>query len=256
MAASNPKSLWSQAKLWLGFLAPSLLLGVAVGLYPGYRLFHYTWYDAGFCTTCHVHDYATVGWANSIHGEKTTCHDCHHQRLRDYIKETVIMVTKRPKFPKDLHHTPYVNKELCSACHVSDAADRSTITGPMRYEDILEIPKVDLSHLHRVHLKKDTDLTLLNSHQLTDNERNLDELHPTVELSREKGEKRQITCADCHGGPTNRGHNFSAVDATCVRCHEAPHKSKVAQQYGCRSCHFQEFMIPHVDKPEKKDIKK
>jgi hypothetical protein len=252
MAASSP-GLWQKLKYLLVFLAPSLLLGAAVGLYPGYKFYHYAWFDAGFCTSCHVHDYATVGWAHSIHGEKTTCHDCHHQRLRDYIKEAIVMATKQPKFPKDLHHTPYVNKSLCSACHVSNAADRSTITGPMAFEDIQKIPKVDLSRLHSIHLKKQTDLTLLNSHALEDNERNLEDLHPTLALDQTHAENRPITCADCHGGPTNRGHNFSAVDATCVRCHADAHKSKVAQQYGCRSCHFQEFMIPISPKDSPKE---
>lgn len=234
--------------MYLSFLGPSVLFGMALGAYPGYRLYQYTWYDARFCTSCHVHDYATVGWANSIHGGTTTCHDCHHQRLRDYIRESYVMIKDRPTFPKDLHHTPYVKKELCAACHVSDAADRSTITGPLAFEDIQKIPKVDHSHLHSIHLKKDTDLSLLNSHALDENERNIENLHPTQGFNRTKGELRKITCADCHGGPANRGHNFSSVDTTCVRCHEAPHKSKVGTEYGCRSCHFQDFLIPIVNK--------
>lgn len=226
------------------FLIPSILLGAVIGLYPGYKLYHYAWYDAGFCLTCHVHDYANVGWSNSIHGQTTTCHDCHHQRLRDYMRETYIMALHQPKFPKDLHHTPYVPKDLCAACHISNAADKSTITGPMSLEDVLQIPKVDQSYLHKVHLSQTTDYTLLNKHTHEENERLLEKLQPTQELNKEKGETRNITCADCHGGPANRGHNFSAVDASCIRCHDVPHQSKVAKEYGCRTCHFQAFMIP------------
>jgi len=231
-------------KSTLLFLLPSLILGAGVGLYPGYQLYRYAWYDAQFCLTCHVHDYANVGWSQSVHGQTTTCHDCHHQKLRDYMRESIVMILHQPKFPEDLHHTPYVKKELCSACHISNAADRSTITGPMSYEDVKQIPKVDQSFLHKVHLAKTTDLTLLNTHKHTENERILEKLSPSKEFNREKGERRQVTCADCHGGPTNRGHNFSAVDASCVRCHQDSHGSKVTKTYGCRTCHFQAFMIP------------
>lgn len=239
---------WNQIKLILFFMTPSIMIGIIAGSFPGYELYKYTWYNAHFCTQCHVHDYASVGWAQSAHGPKTTCHDCHHQRLRDYFKEMYIMIKDRPKFPEDLHHTPYVKKELCSACHVSNAADRSTITGPFQFEDVMKIPKVDKSHLHFVHLNKKTDLILQNHKAHTANERNLENLHPTIEPDLTKGAERQITCADCHGGPQNRGHNFSAVDATCVRCHQESHKSKISQQYGCRSCHFQDFLIPISEK--------
>jgi hypothetical protein len=235
---------WQRIIAILLFLMPSLITGVAVGVYPGYKLYEHVWYDAKFCVTCHVHDYASVGWEQSVHGEKTTCHDCHHQRLRDYFREAAMMVVAPPTFPRDLHHTPYVDKNLCAACHVSNAADRSTITGPLKYEDIEKIPKVDLSHLHSVHLKKTTDLTLLNSHQHTDNERLLEGLRPNVELNRTKGPERDIGCADCHGGPANRGHNFAAVDAVCVRCHSDQHRSEVTKTFGCRNCHFQQFLIP------------
>lgn len=243
-------NLWHRIKILFVFLAPSLLLGAVVGLYPGYRFYRYAWFNPQFCTSCHVHDYATVSWSQSIHGEKTTCHDCHHQRLRDYVKEAYVMATHPPTFPKDLHHTPYVAKSLCSACHVANFADHSTITGPMASEDIEKIPKVDLSKLHKAHLSKETEFSLLNTHSFDENERDVNHLHPTLEINRTKAEKRLITCADCHGGPANRGHNFSAVDSTCIRCHEAPHKTKVGQTYGCRSCHFQEFLIPLTPKAQ------
>jgi len=238
------RNIFNKLKPVIIFLLPSVTLGALLGLYPGYQTYRYAWYDARFCTSCHVHDYASVGWKNSVHGQATTCHDCHHQRLRDYIRETVVMLTKRPHFPEDLHHTPYVKKELCSACHVSNAADHSTITGPMDLDDVLQIPKVDTSYLHKVHLAKTTDLTLLNTHSNKENERILEKLNPDKEFSIQKGEARLITCADCHGGPANRGHNFSAVDATCVRCHQDSHSTQFNKEYGCRTCHFQQFIIP------------
>ena len=115
-------------------------------------------------------------------------------------------------------------------------------------EDVQKIPKVDLSYLHAAHLKKETDLALQNHSDLKPNERDPKNLYPTLTPDLTKGEKRSITCADCHGGPQNRGHNFSAVDSTCVRCHEKSHDTKVAKTFGCRSCHFQDFMIPIQEK--------
>lgn len=246
---------WPQIKLILLFMLPSIMLGVLAGSYPGYQLYKYTWYNANFCTSCHVHDYATIGWAQSPHGATTTCHDCHHQRLRDYLKEMIVMIKDRPEFPKDLHHTPYVKKELCAACHVSNAADKSTITGPFELEDVKKIPKVDLSHLHSLHLKKKTELKLLNHHELSPSERGIEKLQPLHEMNFERAESRNITCADCHGGPQNRGHNFSAVDSSCIRCHQETHTTKVTKEVGCRFCHFQDFMIPANLKKPLKELK-
>lgn len=224
-------------------LLPSLLIGAVAGIYPGYRVYDYVWKNADFCLSCHVHDYASVGWAKSIHGQSTTCHDCHHQPLRAYIKEAYVMVKERPKFPKDLHHTPYVPKNLCASCHLSGAVDRSTITGPMQSKDVEKIPKVDRSALHSLHLSKTTKLVLQNHLELTEGERAENPI-PLKNLSQEKGEERSITCADCHGGPANRGHNFSASDVSCIRCHEPKHTGKMVKEFGCRSCHFQDFIAP------------
>ena len=236
--------MWIGIKTLLIFLVPSIVLGVIVGLYPGYRAYKYAWQDDRFCYSCHVHDYATIGWKKSIHGDVTTCHDCHHQPLRAYVNEAWLMIKRPPKFPRDLHHTPYVKKDLCAACHISNNANPSTITGPMASEDIAKIPKVDLSLLHKLHLSKETDYALLNSMELSKEERDPQNPRPPKVLDTKKGAKRLIVCADCHGGPLNRAHNFSAVDATCVRCHEAPHKTMVGQEFGCRNCHFPGFLIP------------
>ncbi len=230
--------------LWgsLVFLGPSIIGGALVGAYPGYKAYEYAWKDARFCTSCHVHDYANVGWEQSIHGEKTTCHDCHHQPLRAYMNELYVMITKRPQFPRDLHHTPYVKQNLCAACHLSGPQDRSTLTGPMPIEEIKKIPKVDTSILHKLHLSKTTDLVLLNSFALSENER-MANAHDLT-LPKDRGESRQIGCADCHGGPTNRGHSFGAIDMSCTRCHESVHKNRFAKEFGCKSCHFQDFLAP------------
>ncbi|MGE3975634.1 MAG: hypothetical protein AB7F59_13995, partial [Bdellovibrionales bacterium] len=162
---------------------------------------------------------------------------------RAYVTELYVMLTKRPTFPKDLHHTPYVKQNLCASCHLSGHQDRSTLTGPMPFEEIEKIPKVDKSYLHKVHLSKMTDLQLLNSLELTEGERNADP-RAVSDLPKEKSVLRAIACADCHGGPTNRGHQFQAVDLTCVRCHENRHINKFGKEFGCRTCHFQDFLSP------------
>lgn len=228
---------------FLIILLPSILAGMLVGAYPGYKMYEYTWKDPNFCMVCHVHDYATVGWQKSIHGQKTTCHDCHHQPLRAYLKEMYVMITKRPKFPLDLHHTPYVKEELCAACHLALDSDHSTITGPMSYLEIQKIPKVDTSYLHKIHLEKRTKLTLLNAAVIPEDQRS-DTPVPFKELPRVEGVERKIVCADCHGGPMNRGHSFSAVEIACVRCHEKKHSSNIVGAYGCRQCHFSDFLAP------------
>jgi len=223
-------------------LLPMFVLGFFLGSVPGYQFYEYTWKDANFCTSCHVHDYASVGWQDSSHGDKTTCHDCHHQPLHQYFEEAVILVTKNPKFPKDLDHVPYIPSKLCQACHLGEGQDLSTITGPMSPEEIAKAPKVDKTRLHRFHLEQKTTLKLLKEHKLSKKEKNAD---APVMPKNEYGKERLVTCSDCHGGPANRGHNFNAVDLSCIRCHQDSHKSGIGLKYGCRNCHMQEFLTPH-----------
>lgn len=241
-------------KSLLIFLAPSIILGMVVGAYPGYKIYKYTWEDAGFCTSCHVHDYATYAWKSSVHGQTTTCHDCHHQPLRAYLIETYIMLTQRPKFPRDLHHTPYVESNLCEACHVSNPEQTSSITGPMGPQEVAKIPKVDKSYLHKVHIGATTDVALLNDLPIDKEQR--ENPRPPSYLPKDHIEDRKIVCADCHGGPTNRGHNFSAVDKSCLRCHEHVHQTNFVREYGCRSCHFQEFLTPVTNSIKEPKLKK
>lgn len=235
----------AKLKIWLTFLGPSLLIGAIAGSVPGYFAYRYTWYNAEFCYSCHVHDYANLAWKHSSHGTTTTCHDCHHQPLRAYLKETWLMLTKRPTFPQDLHHTPYVPNDLCQICHVS-GADHSRMTGPMPASEVEKIPKVDGQRLHQVHLKATTNLVLEHDLPIPESERSMTPV-PAETLNRERGEDRPIACADCHGGTVNRGHNFSASDRACVRCHEPTHHKGLTKTVGCRSCHFDSFLVgsPH-----------
>jgi len=219
-------------------LIPYFIVGIVLSIYPGYKTYEYVWKDASFCTSCHVHDYASNAWQASSHNQITTCHDCHHQPLRSYFKEFFIMIVKQPKYLKGLERVPHVPKEICSACHISDYKERGTISGPMRERDISKIPKIDQTFLHKLHLERQTDLELYTEQEITDP---ADIADPKQYLSRERGPKRKIICVDCHGGITNRAHSFVAVDLACTRCHYERHPSGFVTEYGCRHCHFQDF---------------
>lgn len=232
---------WGRLKAFLYFLLPSMGLGLLLGAYPGFITYKYVWEDADFCLSCHVHDYVNIAWKNSVHGQLTTCHDCHHLPLHEYIREAYVQVTEWPKFPDDLDHVPHVPKDLCQACHLAAEADRSTITGPLAKEEIDKLPKVDHTYLHQIHLKAKTKVIPYADYHLSKKQR---DPRNVIDLPMEEGEERSITCTDCHGGPGNRAHNFRANDSNCVRCHQEVHQSEIGKKYGCRSCHFQGFMMP------------
>lgn len=238
---------WRKGKAILLLMAPGLIIGGIVGAWPGYRVYEYVWKDADFCATCHVHDYATHSWRESVHGKQTTCHDCHHQPLHQYVNELAIMITRSPKFPRDLHHTPYVPKDLCQACHLESAESRSTITGPLEGKDVARLPKVDRLYLHRVHLAQTVRFPLPSTFHVEDQDQyGLRGAHPASPQS----PARPVTCVDCHGAPPNRAHHFTATERSCTRCHEGKHESGLTREAGCRTCHFQDFMKPELTLPQ------
>jgi hypothetical protein len=228
-------------------MAPAMGIGFLVGSVPGYKTYEYTWKNAQFCTACHVHDYASVGWSHSSHGQMTTCHDCHHQPLHQYPKELWVLIKDNPKFPKDLHHTPYIPRDLCESCHLSKGGDPSSITGPLSREQIKRLPKVDQLKLHAFHLKQKVRMPLPSELHVEDT-KEFGKFLNTKILPEKPGQGsaplRPITCMDCHGGPPNRAHQFTATDRSCVQCHQPLHHNSLIRQVGCRSCHFQEFMTP------------
>ncbi len=222
------------------FLIPSLLIGAIIGSVPGYKAYEYVWKDPDFCTACHVHDYATIAWENSSHKQLTTCHDCHHQSLRDYMKSAYSLILHQPKFPFDLDHVPHVPKGICKACHFTNPEDTSTISGPLGPDMVKKLPKVDKTYLHQVHLAQTTKLQLLKEEKIAP------ELRMGTKSflpSSHEGDLRSITCSDCHGGPSNRAHNLTVTDSACLRCHEQKHKTPVVKEFGCRQCHFHQFML-------------
>ena len=124
------------------------------------------WKDARFCMTCHQHDYASQSWQSSIHGRTTTCHDCHHQPLHQYAEEIYVLLTQKEKFPKSMKHIPYVTRDLCESCHIDRSQDTSNISGPFSGKSLKEIPKINKTRLHALHLSKGTDTPLPRSFHL------------------------------------------------------------------------------------------
>ncbi|HCM40469.1 MAG: hypothetical protein A2Z97_09325 [Bdellovibrionales bacterium GWB1_52_6] len=231
--------------LWpfLILLGPYFLFGALVGSIPGYMLYSYVWKDDKFCTSCHVHDYASIGWKTSIHGELTTCHDCHHQPLIDYAKEAIVLITKQPKFPMDLHHIPHVPVDICGACHLTEPEQTATVAGPMTKKDISKLPKVDQLYLHELHLRMETRMPLPRAFPLG-KEKAYGTFEESARVEQKTSTKRSVMCMDCHGGPANRAHDFSVADRSCVRCHANTHRTELVKKLGCRTCHFQDFLTP------------
>lgn len=222
-------------------MLPFLAFGALLGVYPGYKVYEHVWKDSSFCFNCHVHDYAHVSWTQSSHKELTTCHDCHHQPLKAYMLDAYHYFIHGAKFPRDLDHVPHVPKDICEACHLTNPKDTSTITGPLSMDEIKKLPKVDQKYLHRVHLAKKVKLKLFKEYKMGMKERRAEEV--VLPLTTQKADKaRPVTCSDCHGGLPNRGHNFSVADNSCLRCHPKIHNTKMGQKYGCRNCHFQDFI--------------
>lgn len=224
-------------------LVPAVSIGMLAGTYPGYKAFEFVWDDARFCLSCHVHDYANDTWAESSHGKLTTCHDCHHQPLTMYMMEPVILILHQPKFPKDLKHVPHVPNDLCESCHLAEPPKHltSTISGPLTGEEVKYVPKVDKLVLHKIHLEAKTHLPLPKSFRIK--EESFGDKH-----SDKLEHERNLSCVDCHGAPPNQGHDFTATDASCVRCHQntdqmtqVPHFNKAMS---CRNCHFLDFLKP------------
>ncbi len=237
-------------KLWpyIAAMIPGIIFGTFIGFYPGYKVFEFVWEDERFCFGCHVHDYANSTWKDSSHGKLTTCHDCHHQPLRSYIKEALKMVTHNPTFPKDMGHFPHIDNHLCEACHHSNPHDKTTISGPLAYEEVKNIPKVDNLYLHKVHLGIKTKLPPNYTLHLQ-----FDKKVSEVDKRKLDDKERDIACVDCHGGLTNQGHNFSASDKSCMQCHKDElHKDlnpEFKEAMSCRNCHFLDFLVPLKKRP-------
>jgi hypothetical protein len=243
----------------LKFMAPTLIVGGVIGIYPGYKAYEYTWVESGFCTQCHIHDYANVSWKKSIHGAVTTCHDCHHQPLVQYFQEAAALVLDKPQFPSDMRHVPHIDKHLCETCHWDfGTKGRPDVAGPLSAHDLMDLPKVSNTHLHKLHLAKKVKLPLPKGQSLSlqkgvDLVKNTMIDHTPGHQQTGEWPERAVTCVDCHGGIANRAHNFGATDIACVRCHNAKDNrfspTHVQSKHGCRGCHFMEFMVETGNAP-------
>jgi len=150
-------------------------------------------------------------------------------------------------YPSGMKHLPKISKELCQDCHWDFGhKGHPNVTGPLKSEDLENIPKVSNTRLHKIHLAKKTETPLPNNLHL---DTSLEEQRRLIAEPEKKVAARDIICADCHGGIPNRAHNFGATDASCIRCHqkgcteEDVHCFSPTQKtFGCRNCHFLEFM--------------
>ena len=233
-------------KKLLILIIPARVIGLLIGTYPGYTAYEYMWKDPRFCMSCHQHDYASHSWKSSIHGRVTTCHDCHHQPLRQYAEEIYVLLTQKDIYPKSMKHLPHITKDLCESCHISKPSHTSSISGPFEGENLESIPKIEKTRLHALHLSKQTETPLPRAfHLLEEKVSEYGKFKQTENSSDRSLMKRPIACVDCHGGISNRAHNFSATDASCIECHQkvAAHPTKLQKTFGCRSCHFTEFLI-------------
>ena len=242
MVARIIKRLWGLRPIII-FMSPALIAGALIGTYPGYKAFEYTWVESAFCVNCHIHDYANVSWKKSIHGGITTCHDCHHQPLIQYFEEAAALIRKKPQFPVDMKHLPHVDKHPCQSCHWDfGKAGHPDVAGPLSAHALKDIPKVNRTRLHKLHLEEEVELPLPKDQHL-----DAKGLGTNAQYPEKTWPSRPIMCVDCHGGAGNRAHNFSATDVACVRCHGSLHQrianSKTQKTFGCRNCHFIEFLV-------------
>lgn len=197
--------------------------GALAGLPAGEAVYDYEWRDADFCDDCHVHDYANQAWAESVHGQLTTCHDCHRVPISHYPRNLWMMLADRPQGPEDIHR-PHVVTVVCEQCHTTQ--EGIELTGPMPDAVLAHVVKVEDSPLHQKHLRAETR---------------------DPEAAEGAGEKGSITCMDCHGSDENRAHSFPATSANCVACHEheahaQPAEGEQAPSVECRDCHFGGFV--------------
>lgn len=207
----------------LGVVGAALVAGSLAGVPVKDKLYDYMWRDPRFCDDCHVHDYANQAWARSVHGQLTTCHDCHRVPIRHYPKNLVVTLFHTPEKPEDIPR-PEVTEAICEQCHADDGGDEP-LTGPMSAELRAQVVHVDDSPLHDVHLESKTRT-------------------PSAYAGGGAGPAEgHIECLDCHGGQDLRVHGFPAVSEACEECHEGirPH-DEAGGVLSCLDCHGRGFV--------------
>ena len=245
-------SLVASVRTWMGsrlFIATCVVFLVAMipGGFLGHMAYQFAWTDPRFCFTCHIHDYAVMSWKRSVHGDVTTCHDCHHMGLLLYPYMGIRTFINPPKYPDELAHIPYVPNDLCIQCHIRGAIKRENWTMPFQYDKLKRIPTIDITAGHRWHLGSKTDKPV--PEVLTDT---------SAKESVEKGfmPKGMINCMHCHGSAPNRPHNYRATDTNCRGCHAESHLSEQLRFAGtdCLVCHINAFVLDYRN-PASKALK-
>lgn len=202
-----------------GIALAALAGGLSAGAPASDALYDYVWRDARFCDDCHIHDYANENWARSVHGELTTCHDCHRVPLRHYPRNLYGALFDRPDSPEDVSK-PEVPVVICEQCH-ADAGAAEPLTGPMPESLRARVPHIDASPLHRAHL-------------------DAKERPPGASPDAPEG---PIGCVGCHGGENQTAHTFEATSATCDRCHGGIHPVDAGGgDLACLDCHGRGFV--------------
>ncbi len=222
----------------LGVVVGALLCGSLAGLPAGDEMFTYMWADPRFCDDCHVHDYANKAWARSVHGQLTTCHDCHRVPIRHYPKNLVLALFDRPQTPEDIPR-PEVKMVICEQCHLKSGAEEP-LTGPMPDNLRGLVVRVDDSPLHKLHLGAKGRTPSLYEGGKPETE------HPApaeAAGSPEEVAEGKIECLDCHGGLHLEVHRFTATSEACVACHEGIRPAdESGRGLSCLDCHARGFL--------------
>ena len=223
------------------------LVAAVPGGFLGYKGYHFAWTDPRFCFLCHIHDYAVVTWKKSVHGDVTTCHDCHHMALFHYTYIGAQAFLNPPNYPEDLEHPPSIPDDLCAKCHLRGTARRENWTLPFQFDKLKKIPTIDVTAGHRWHLAAQT-------------------VKPTPEALKDRSAKVNveegfqirgvINCWRCHGSEFNRAHQYRATDVNCRSCHAESHLSKQLKfvSTDCLLCHINAFVLDYRN-PASKPLK-
>lgn len=225
----------------------AFLVAALPGGYFGYEAYRFAWTDPRFCFTCHIHDYANIEWKKSVHGDTTTCHDCHHIPLLHYTYIGAKALLDAPEYPNDLKHPPSIPDDLCIKCHVRSVIKRENWTLPLQFDKLKKIPAIDFTAGHRWHTASET--TKPEPAVLLDK--------TAKEAVQEGFQPRHIlNCWRCHGAEHNRAHQYKATNYNCRSCHADSHLAEQLKFVGadCLLCHINAFVLDYRN-PASKALK-
>ncbi len=230
-------------------LAVCAVLGGFAGFPLGERIYAYQWSDARFCNDCHVHDYANEAWADSLHRDLTSCHDCHLVPIRHYPRNLFVTIFETPETAEDIPH-PDVPLVVCSQCHLGHCGDHQ-LTGPLSPELCEAVAKVDTSVLHKAHL--DSKVRKPGEQPGEAAEHGSEHAAEPAHGGGGHGaaiEEGPIACRDCHGPTGDQPHVFVPTVAHCLECHEGHAGGPGGENIPCRQCHGAKFLATSATTPD------